>query len=116
MKIAVVGAGASGFMAAITAKESDPNASVTIFEKTKKPLAKVKISGGGRCNVTNATFSISKLIKNYPRGGKELKTSFSIFNTNHTVEWFKKKGVSPSKKERSSSPTKEGGLSFFCFT
>lgn len=93
MKIAVIGAGAAGFMAAITAKESDLHASVTIFEKTDKALSKVLVSGGGRCNVTNATFSIAQLIKNYPRGGKELKKSFNLFNTKHTIDWFKKKGV-----------------------
>ena len=93
MKIAVIGAGAAGFMAAITAKESDPNSSVTIFEKTENALSKVKVSGGGRCNVTNATFSIAQLIKNYPRGEKKLKRSFNIFNTKHTIEWFKSRGV-----------------------
>jgi len=98
MKIAVIGGGAAGFMAAITAKESKPEASVTIFEKTDKVLAKVKVSGGGRCNVTNATFSIAQLIKNYPRGGKQLKKPFNIFNTNHTVNWFESRGV-PLKTE-----------------
>jgi hypothetical protein len=98
MKIAVIGGGAAGFMAAITAKESKPEASVTIFEKTDKVLAKVKVSGGGRCNVTNATFSIAQLIKNYPRGGKQLKKPFNLFNTNHTVNWFESRGV-PLKTE-----------------
>ena len=93
IKIAIIGGGASGFMAGITAKEINPNASVTIFEKTDKILTKVKISGGGRCNVTNATFSVSQLIKNYPRGGKELKKSFNHFNTNHIIKWFEKRGV-----------------------
>ena len=93
MEIAVIGGGASGFMAAITAKQTNPNARVTIFEKTDKVLSKVKISGGGRCNVTNATFSVSQLIKNYPRGGKKLKKSFNLFNTNHTIDWFEKRGV-----------------------
>ena len=93
MKIAVIGAGAAGFMAAITAKESNSNYNISIFEKSEKALSKVKVSGGGRCNVTNATFSIAQLIKNYPRGGKKLKKSFNIFNTNHTVEWFEKRGV-----------------------
>ena len=93
MNIAVIGGGPAGFMAAITARESDTNTSVTIFEKTEKVLSKVKISGGGRCNVTNATFSISKLIKNYPRGGKGLRNSFNLFNTNHTVKWFESRGV-----------------------
>ena len=93
MKIAVIGGGAAGFMAAITAKETNPNANVTIFEKTDKVLVKVKVSGGGRCNVTNATFSISKLIKNYPRGGRELKKSFNHFFTTDTVNWFERRGV-----------------------
>jgi len=93
MKIAVIGGGAAGFMAAITAKETNPQASVTIFEKTDKVLVKVKVSGGGRCNVTNATFSISQLIKNYPRGGRELKKSFNHFFTTNTVNWFEDRGV-----------------------
>ncbi len=93
MEIAVIGGGASGFMAAITAKQTNPNARVTIFEKTDKVLSKVRISGGGRCNVTNATFSVSQLIKNYPRGGKKLKKPFNLFNTNHTIDWFEKRGV-----------------------
>ena len=93
MKIAVIGGGPAGFMAAITAKELDFNSSVTIFEKTGKVLSKVKVSGGGRCNVTNATFSISQLIKNYPRGSKELKGAFKLFNTNHTVKWFESRCV-----------------------
>jgi predicted Rossmann fold flavoprotein len=93
MKIAVIGGGAAGFMAAITAKETNPNANVTIFEKTDKVLVKVKVSGGGRCNVTNATFSISQLIKNYPRGGRELKKSFNHFFTTDTVNWFESRGV-----------------------
>jgi len=93
VEIAVIGGGASGFMAAITAKQTNPNARVTIFEKTDKVLSKVRISGGGRCNVTNATFSVSQLIKNYPRGGKKLKKPFNLFNTNHTIDWFEKRGV-----------------------
>jgi len=93
MNIAVIGGGAAGFMAAITAKESNPEANVTILEKTDKVLAKVKVSGGGRCNVTNATFSIAQLIKNYPRGGKQLKKSFNHFFTSDTVNWFENKGV-----------------------
>ena len=94
MKIAVIGGGAAGFMAAITAKETNPNANVTIFEKTEKVLVKVKVSGGGRCNVTNATFSISQLIKNYPRGERELKKSFNHFSTTDTVNWFEDRGIS----------------------
>ena len=93
MNIAVIGGGAAGFMSAITAKESNPNATLTIFEKSEKVLVKVKVSGGGRCNVTNATFSISQLIENYPRGGKQLKKSFFHFYTKDTVTWFENRGV-----------------------
>ena len=92
-RIAVIGGGAAGYMAAITAKKNDPKASVVILEKTDKILSKVKISGGGRCNVTNACFNISDLCKNYPRGGKELKKSFCHFYTKDTIEWFKNRGV-----------------------
>ena len=93
MRIAVIGGGPAGFMAAITAKEIKQNTTITIFEKATSVLRKVKISGGGRCNVTNATFSISELIKNYPRGGKQLKSSFNKFCTLDTVNWFKNKGI-----------------------
>ena len=93
MKIAVIGGGAAGFMAAVTAKENNPNAHVTIFEKSNKVLSKVLISGGGRCNVTHNCKSISQLIKNYPRGGKQLKKSFSQFSNSDTIEWFKNNNV-----------------------
>jgi predicted flavoprotein YhiN len=76
MRIAVIGGGAAGFMAAITAKQSSPKSEVFLFEKSNKLLSKVKVSGGGRCNVTNACFSISELSKKYPRGGAFLKKSF----------------------------------------
>ena len=80
-------------MAAVTAKENNPNAHVTIFEKSNKVLSKVLISGGGRCNVTHNCKSISQLIKNYPRGGKELKKSFNQFSNSDTIEWFKKNNI-----------------------
>jgi predicted Rossmann fold flavoprotein len=91
--VAVIGGGAAGFFAALSVKEHHPDAQVTIYEKSKKTLAKVKISGGGRCNVTNGTRSISDLTKAYPRGGKQLKKLFNIFNTKHTEEWFETRGV-----------------------
>jgi predicted Rossmann fold flavoprotein len=93
MKIAIIGAGAAGYFAAISCKNHFPEATVSILEKSNKTLAKVKISGGGRCNVTHACFSISELSKFYPRGEKHLKKSFGIFNTNHTVAWFNARGV-----------------------
>ncbi|HIG58785.1 MAG TPA: NAD(P)/FAD-dependent oxidoreductase [Flavobacteriales bacterium] len=99
MKVAIIGGGAAGFFSAFSVKEHHPNSKVTIFEKSNKLLSKVKVSGGGRCNVTNACFSPSKLSKSYPRGGKHLKKSFSIFQTKDTVEWFSKRGVELKAEE-----------------
>ena len=93
MKVAVIGGGAAGFFSAIHIKINHPNASVVIFEKTKKVLSKVKISGGGRCNVTNGTESISELYKAYPRGGKQLKKIFQEFGTVDTINWFESRNV-----------------------
>ena len=93
MEIAIIGGGAAGFFAAIAAKENYPKAHVIIFEKSEKLLAKVKISGGGRCNVTNGCTSINELSKAYPRGGKALKKAFRIFNTRHAMQWFEDRGV-----------------------
>lgn len=98
-KIGIIGGGAAGFFAAITAKENNPAAEVIIIEKTSKLLSKVKISGGGRCNVTNATFENYQLVHNYPRGSKELKKAFSIFSTKDTVQWFESRGVSLKTEE-----------------
>ena len=98
MKIAVIGGGAAGFFAALSCKNHFPQAQVSILEKSQKTLAKVKVSGGGRCNVTHACFSIAELSEFYPRGGKHLKKSFGIFNTKHTVDWFTSRGV-PLKTE-----------------
>ncbi len=69
-KVAVIGGGAAGFFASLSVKEHHPNHQVTLFEKTSKVLSKVKISGGGRCNVTHNCPDISKLCEAYPRGGK----------------------------------------------
>ena len=93
LKVAIIGAGAAGFFAAINCKENHPEAKVRIFEKTKKYLTKVSISGGGRCNVCNAETSISNLSKAYPRGGKKLKKLFKEFSTKETMDWFRKRGV-----------------------
>ncbi|MDF2157911.1 NAD(P)/FAD-dependent oxidoreductase [Algoriphagus sp. CAU 1675] len=91
MKIAVIGGGAAGFFAAIHA--SGPGRTVEIFEKSPKLLSKVKVSGGGRCNVTHRPLEISKLIKNYPRGGKFLKRVFHHFKSEDTIQWFEERGV-----------------------
>ena len=93
MNIAIIGGGAAGFFAAIKAKEKHPKATVTIYEKSSKLLSKVRVSGGGRCNVTNGCAEVNELIKAYPRGGKKLKKAFHRFNTTDTVKWFESRGV-----------------------
>ncbi|MCK4587390.1 MAG: NAD(P)/FAD-dependent oxidoreductase [Gammaproteobacteria bacterium] len=93
MDIAIIGGGAAGFFSAISAKENYPDANIFIFEKSQKLLAKVKISGGGRCNVTNGCTSIKELSEAYPRGGKALKKAFRVFNTQDAQQWFESRGV-----------------------
>lgn len=93
MTVTIIGGGAAGFFSAIAVKENYPQSKVVILEKSNKTLSKVKVSGGGRCNVTHACFSISELVKNYPRGARFLKKAFYQFNPNHTVEWFNQRGV-----------------------
>lgn len=94
MKVAIIGGGAAGFFAAIQAKENFPEADVVLFEKTNKLLAKVKVSGGGRCNVTNGCQNNSELATGYPRGRNQLKKAFKVFNNNDTQKWFEERGVS----------------------
>jgi len=91
MRVGVIGAGAAGYFAAIHAAFN--GAEVIILEKTSKTLSKVKISGGGRCNVTHAAFENSKLVKNYPRGEKFLKKVFQYFSVQDTIYWFESRGV-----------------------
>ena len=91
-ELIVVGGGASGFMSAITAAENQVK-KITILESSTKLLEKVRISGGGRCNVTNASWVPSEFIENYPRGKKKLIESFSRFATGDVFEWFQDKGV-----------------------
>lgn len=93
MQVAIIGGGAAGFFAAISAKTHHPDAEVVLYERTAKLLAKVKVSGGGRCNVTHACFQPSQLLKFYPRGARQLRKAFGIFHTSHTVEWFESRGV-----------------------
>jgi len=92
-KIAIIGGGAAGFFAAITAVEADPTAEVTVYEKGNAFLTKVKISGGGRCNVTHACFDPVLLSKNYPRGSRELRGAFHEWQPQDTVAWFEARGV-----------------------
>lgn len=91
--IFIIGGGASGFFAAINAAINFPGAKVSILEKTTKVLSKVRVSGGGRCNVTHHCFENNELIKNYPRGEKELRQVFSQFTVSDTLEWFEKRGI-----------------------
>lgn len=90
---AIIGAGAAGFFSAIHARISDPETPVILIEKTAHILAKVKISGGGRCNVTHACFDPLKLSESYPRGGKALIGPFQNFQPKDTMHWFESRGV-----------------------
>ena len=92
-RLVVIGGGAAGFFCAINAAAMNPHLEVLIVEKTGKLLSKVKVSGGGRCNVTHSCFSISEMIKKYPRGGSFLKKAFHHFFTTDTIQWFEKRGV-----------------------
>ena len=92
-KVIIIGGGAAGFFTAITAAEMNPNLVITILEKGKNILQKVKISGGGRCNVTHACFDPKELVEFYPRGNKELLGPFHQFMTGDTMEWFQNRGV-----------------------
>lgn len=92
--ILILGGGAAGFFTAINAAENNPDAKIVILERGNEVLTKVRISGGGRCNVTHAEFVPKELIKKYPRGEKELLGPFHHFMTGDTIEWFEKRGVS----------------------
>jgi len=92
-KFIIVGGGAAGYFAAINAAEMNPDLEVIILEGNNKVLQKVKVSGGGRCNVTHACFTPNELIEFYPRGKKELRGPFHQFMTGDTMEWFENRGV-----------------------
>ena len=99
-RIAVLGGGAAGFFAAITcAEQLGKDGSVTLFEASPHLLAKVRISGGGRCNVTHSCFEPAELVKKYPRGGRELLGAFHRFQPRDTIEWFGSRGVATKTEE-----------------
>lgn len=91
--VLIIGGGAAGFYAAIHAAEADPTLKIAILERGKEVLSKVKVSGGGRCNVTHAEFDPSALVKNYPRGEKELLGPFHTYCSGDTVAFFEERGV-----------------------
>lgn len=93
LDVVVIGGGAAGFFGAIACAEANPRARVTILEAGSHTLAKVKISGGGRCNVTHHCFDPGQLVQNYPRGGRALRGAFSRFQPQDTVRWFRHRGV-----------------------
>ncbi len=93
LRVVVIGGGAAGFFGAIACAQAHPHTQVTLLEASRQLLAKVRISGGGRCNVTHACFDPSGLVQYYPRGGKALRSAFSRFQARDTVNWFAAQGV-----------------------
>ncbi|NET58944.1 MAG: NAD(P)/FAD-dependent oxidoreductase [Symploca sp. SIO2E6] len=98
LQIVVIGGGAAGFFGAIACASAHPHTQVTLLEAGRQPLAKVRISGGGRCNVTHECFDPDLLVQAYPRGSKALRGAFSRFQPRNTVAWFESRGV-PLKTE-----------------
>src|SRR5664279_3231863 len=96
--LVVAGGGAAGFFCAVTAARLNPGIKVILVEKTGKLLSKVKVSGGGRRNVTHACFSIPDMVKKYPRGSNHVKKTFHQFFTTDTIQWFEERAV-PLKTE-----------------
>ncbi|WP_041233520.1 NAD(P)/FAD-dependent oxidoreductase [Cylindrospermum stagnale] len=93
LNIVVIGGGAAGFFGAIACAQANPDAHVTLLEASRQPLAKVLISGGGRCNVTHACFEPESLVQNYPRGANALRGAFTRFQAKDTAAWFAAQGV-----------------------
>jgi hypothetical protein len=93
MRVAVIGGGAAGFFAALSVAEHHPTASIALYEKSNKLLSKVRISGGGRCNVTHDCTETRKLAKHYPRGEAFLRKAFGRFAVKDTIAWFNDHGV-----------------------
>ena len=98
-KIAIIGGGAAGFFTAVNAARVNTQLDITIFEKSREVLSKVRVSGGGRCNVTHHCFDPEILSKHYPRGENVLRWSFEQFQAKDTVEWFENRGVKLKAEE-----------------
>ena len=99
MRLIVIGGGAAGFFCAINAARLNNRLEVAIVEKSGKLLSKVRVSGGGRCNVTHACFSIEEMMGKYPRGAHFVKKAFHRFFTTDTIEWFRERGVELKTEE-----------------
>ena len=99
MNVAIIGAGAAGCFAAIQIKRNNPKANVTVYEAGIKPLVKVAVTGGGRCNLTNSFDGIRSLDEAYPRGARLLKRLFRVFDYNDVYQWFESEGVSLTTQE-----------------
>src|SRR5690554_4762826 len=93
LHIAVIGGGAAGFFTAVNAARLRPNARIAIFEKGREVLSKIRISGGGRCNVTHHCFDPEQLAAAYPRGGRMMRWNFEQFQPKGTIQWFQERGV-----------------------
>lgn len=98
-RLVVIGGGAAGFFSAVNAARMNPLLQVIILEKSNKLLSKVKVSGGGRCNVTHALFDIAEMSKRYPRGQNFVKRTFHQFFTPDTIQWFEERGVKLKAEE-----------------
>jgi predicted Rossmann fold flavoprotein len=99
VRIVIVGGGAAGFFAALAAAETTPKARIRILEQSRRVLAKVAISGGGRCNLTQACFEPKRLIEAYPRGGRELRGPFHKWQPRDTMAWFEERGVATKTED-----------------
>jgi predicted Rossmann fold flavoprotein len=97
-QLVVIGGGASGFFCAVNAARLDPTLQVILLEKSAKLLSKVRVSGGGRCNLTHACFDIDEMSRNYPRGQRFVKKAFHRFFTTDTIQWFEERGVALKKE------------------
>ena len=93
MTISIIGAGAAGCFAAIEAARRMPQADICVYESLNRPLAKVAITGGGRCNLTNSFLEVRSLETVYPRGARLMKRLFHTFDNRDTMRWFEAEGV-----------------------
>ncbi|MEI7484881.1 MAG: NAD(P)/FAD-dependent oxidoreductase [Ignavibacteriota bacterium] len=93
MMVGIIGGGAAGFFSAVTIAEANKSCEIIVLEKSPNVLSKVRVSGGGRCNVTNSVVDVKEFVKNYPRGHKELLSVFARFGNADTINWFEDHGV-----------------------